>query len=96
MAFNSKKYDISEELHELCQALDNEKEVIPASERKNYDLSRPTATKAFWAYVKQEELQDPDNKRVIICDKLLTRMTNKKQMTMFEVAKVLNDHLFDS
>lgn len=31
-------------------------------------LSRPETVKRIWAYVKERNLQDPEDKRYIICD----------------------------
>ena len=92
-----KLYDVSEELCELIDAI-NDKSTLDADEKKNikkYDMARTTATKVVWLYIKENDLQNPDNGREIFNDGLLDSMAGKKKMTMFEVGKMLNSHLFD-
>ena len=56
-------------------------------------LSRPQATKQIWVYIKANNLQNPDNKREIICDaKLLKVFDNNKKIGMMQVAKFLSAH----
>jgi upstream activation factor subunit UAF30 len=56
-------------------------------------LSRPQATKQIWAYIKANNLQNPANKREIICDdKLLKVFDNNKKIGMMQVAKFLGAH----
>lgn len=56
-------------------------------------LTRSDAVKKVWAYIKLYNLQDPKNKRTIIADEKLERVFGKKQVTMFEIAKILGTHL---
>ena len=61
-------------------------------------ISRPQATKKFWAYVKRYNLQDPKNRRNILIvnskeQKLRKLWPGKKVITMFEVAKMMGRHL---
>jgi chromatin remodeling complex protein RSC6 len=73
-----KKYQFSQELYDLTGK--------KAGTRAN-------ATKWFWDYVKANDLQNPSNKREIICDETLYEVCGKKKITMFEVGKVLTPHL---
>lgn len=57
-------------------------------------VSRPEAVKAMWAYIKANNLQDQSNKRMINADELLLPIFNgKKQISMFELTKVLGANL---
>lgn len=58
-------------------------------------LSRPQAVKALWGYIKRNELQNPNDKREIICDDTLRPIFGDK-MTMFSMNKLLKPHLFKS
>ena len=53
-------------------------------------------TKRIWAYIKDKGLQDSKDKRNINADaKLLPIFGGKKQVTMFEMTKLVNQHLSD-
>lgn len=57
-------------------------------------LSRPEAVKKVWAYIKAEKLQDKKNKRMINADeKLQPLFGKKKQVSMFELAKIISANL---
>ena len=58
-------------------------------------LSRPQVVKKLWEYVKENDLQDPDNKRDILCDAKLKAVFGKKRVNMFEMQKLLSAHLSD-
>jgi chromatin remodeling complex protein RSC6 len=57
-------------------------------------LPRTQVTKKLWAYIKRRGLQDK-KKRVMINadDKLKVVFGGKKQVTMFEMTKLVNRHL---
>lgn len=57
-------------------------------------LSRPQAVKHIWAYIKSHGLQDPSNKRNIICDDKLQAVFKKLVVDMFEMNKILSKHLY--
>jgi DNA topoisomerase-1 len=58
------------------------------------ELSRPEATKQVWVYIKQHNLQDPTNKRLIRPDAALAKVFGSKEpIDMLKLAKVLNKHL---
>ena len=57
-------------------------------------LTRQKAIKHFWDYVKKKKLQDSKNRRNInLDDKLKKLFGNKKQVDMFEAAKVISKNL---
>lgn len=57
-------------------------------------LPRTEIVKAMWVYIKKHKLQDAKNKRAINADeKLLPVFGGKKQVTMFDLAKLINAHV---
>ena len=57
-------------------------------------IPRTEITKKVWAYIKKNSLQDEKNKRMINADdKLKGVFGKKKQVSMFELTKLINDHL---
>ena len=59
-------------------------------------MPRYEVTKRIWAYIKEKGLQDSKDKRNINADaKLLPIFKGKKQVTMFEMTKLVNQHLSD-
>ncbi|MGE7778241.1 SWIB/MDM2 domain-containing protein [Chitinophaga sp. NPDC101104] len=57
-------------------------------------VPRTEATKKIWDYIKKNKLQDEKNKRMINADaKLLVIFGGKKQVSMFELAGIVNKHL---
>ena len=56
-------------------------------------LSRGFATKALWIYIKKYNLQDPNDKRNIICDQKLKALFQIDSVGMFQMAKLLGSHL---
>jgi len=57
-------------------------------------IPRTEVTKKVWAYIKKNKLQDAKEKRNINADeKLLKVFGGKKQVTMFEMTKLVNKHL---
>lgn len=57
-------------------------------------LPRTEVTKKVWEYIKKHDLQDPANKRNINADsKLEAVFGGKKQVTMFEMTKLISEHL---
>lgn len=56
-------------------------------------IPRTEIVKKLWAYIKKNNLQDKKNKRMINGDEKLTRVFNgKKQVSMFEIAKLIGKH----
>ncbi|MDB5238525.1 MAG: hypothetical protein JWM46_795 [Candidatus Kaiserbacteria bacterium] len=57
-------------------------------------MSRGEVVKQIWVYIKKHDLQNPANKRNIIADeKLLPLFGGKKEVTMFEMTKLVSAHL---
>jgi chromatin remodeling complex protein RSC6 len=46
-----------------------------------------------WDYIKKNNLQDQKNKRMINADAKLKPLFGKAQISMFELAKIVNDHV---
>ncbi len=60
----------------------------------NAAMPRTEVTKKIWAYIKKHDLQDSKNKRNINADdKLKVVFGGKKQVSMFEMTKLLSKHL---
>jgi chromatin remodeling complex protein RSC6 len=60
----------------------------------NKPLSRPEAIKKIWAYIKRKDLQNPKNRRNIRADeKLAPLFRGKKEVSMFDLAKIVNNNL---
>jgi len=57
-------------------------------------LPRTEVTKKVWDYIKEQNLQDPANRRMINADdKLKAVFGGKGQVSMFEMTKLISDHL---
>lgn len=56
-------------------------------------LPRTEVTKKVWEYIKKNKLQDEVNKRMINADAKLKEIFKKAQASMFEMTKLVNDHL---
>ncbi|GJN18903.1 hypothetical protein PR202_gb06115 [Eleusine coracana subsp. coracana] len=56
-------------------------------------VSRSGAIKLIWAHIKAKGLQNPGDKREIICDeKLKTIFGNRDKVGMMEIAKLIGPH----
>lgn len=57
-------------------------------------IPRTEVTKKVWEYIKKHKLQDEANKRNINADdKLKAVFDGKKQVSMFEMTKLISGHL---
>jgi len=57
-------------------------------------LPRTEVTKRVWDYIKENNLQDPNDKRQIRADDKLRKVFDgKDQVSMFEMTKLVNGHL---
>jgi len=56
-------------------------------------LSRGEAVKRLWDYVKQHNLQNPENRREILADEKLRPLFGKEKISMFEVGGIVNSNL---
>lgn len=55
-------------------------------------LPRTEIVKKLWDYIKENNLQDPKNKRNINADAKLKPIFGKDQVTMFELAGLIGKH----
>jgi len=55
--------------------------------------SRQDALKGVWAYIKANDLQDPQNKRSINADAALQAVFKQETATMYEVMKLMSPHV---
>ena len=63
----------------------------------NKPMPRTEVTKKIWDYIKKNNLQDSKNKRMINADEKLKAVFNgKRQVSMFEMTKLVNSHLKDT
>lgn len=57
-------------------------------------IPRTEIIKKIWDYIKKNKLQDSKNKRMINADeKLLALFAGKKQVSMFDLAKIVSKHV---
>lgn len=57
-------------------------------------LPRTEVTKKIWDYIKKNKLQDSINRRLINADEKLRQIFGgKKQVSMFEMTKLVSNHL---
>src|SRR5271170_6797632 len=54
---------------------------------------RTEVTKKLWDYIKKNKLQDSVNRRLINADAKLKEVFGKAQVSMFEMAKLVQKHL---
>ena len=56
-------------------------------------MPRTEVTKKIWDYIKKNGLQDKANRRNINADEKLMKIFGKKQVSMFEMTKLVSKHL---
>ena len=56
-------------------------------------LPRTEVVKKVWDYIKRNKLQDAFNKRMINADEKLRGIFGKAQVSMFEMTKIISQHL---
>lgn len=57
-------------------------------------IPRTEVTKKLWKYIKRNDLQDPVNRRMINADDKLKKVFGgKKQVSMFEMTKLVSKHM---
>ncbi|GAB1317417.1 hypothetical protein MFIFM68171_07627 [Madurella fahalii] len=74
-----KPFNLSHALAELCG---------------EEQLSRPQVVKKLWDYIKGNELQDPNDKRQILCDEKLQAIFKQDKINMFSMNKLLGSQLY--
>ncbi|KAJ9177211.1 hypothetical protein P3X46_012450, partial [Hevea brasiliensis] len=50
--------------------------------------------KQLWTYIREKNLQDPDNRRNIICDEPLRALFGVDCINMFQMNKALSKHIW--
>ncbi|KAG1347931.1 upstream activation factor subunit spp27 [Cocos nucifera] len=58
------------------------------------ELARTEVVKKLWAYIRENSLQDPNNRKKIICDERLQKLFNVNTIDMFQMNKVLSKHIW--
>ncbi|KAJ4964382.1 hypothetical protein NE237_024321 [Protea cynaroides] len=58
------------------------------------ELARTEVVKQIWAYIREHNLQDPSNKRNIICDERLNELFHVDSINMFQMNKALSKHIW--
>ncbi len=56
-------------------------------------LPRGEVVSKVWAYIRENNLQNPENRREIVADDKLRKVFGKDKVTMFEMNKHLAQHL---
>lgn len=56
-------------------------------------LPRTEIVKKVWDYIKKHNLQDKENRRMINADEKTKPLFGKDQISMFDLAKVVNNHI---
>ncbi|KAJ5235502.1 uncharacterized protein N7469_004670 [Penicillium citrinum] len=58
-------------------------------------LSRPQTVKKVWQYIRENELQDPADRRQIRCDEAMRAVFKQDRVHMFTMTKILNQNLYN-
>ncbi|KAG2183528.1 hypothetical protein INT43_006534, partial [Umbelopsis isabellina] len=57
------------------------------------ELSRPEVVKKLWKYIKENNLQDPADRRYILCDEELKKIFTRDRVNSFAMNRDLSAHL---
>ena len=72
-------------------------QVTPSAELSaivgNEPLTRAELIKRVWDYIKSHDLQDANDRRQINADATLKKVLGKDQVSMFEMTKLINQHV---
>ncbi|KAH6645754.1 SWIB/MDM2 domain protein [Truncatella angustata] len=74
-----KPFNLSEPLAEVCGVA---------------TLSRPQVVKKLWEHIKENNLQDPKDKRQILCDEKMQAVFKQAKVDMFQMNRIVGDHLY--
>ena len=55
-----------------------------------FEMPRTEVTKRIWDYIRENNLQNPNDKREIICDEKFEKLFKKKKFNMFKMVKYLS------
>ncbi|KAG6663201.1 hypothetical protein CIPAW_02G010400 [Carya illinoinensis] len=58
------------------------------------EMARTEVVKQLWAYIRENNLQDPNNRRNINCDEPLRALFSVKSINMFQMNKALSKHIW--
>lgn len=58
-------------------------------------LPRPQVVSAIWEYIKANDLQNPSDKREILCDAKLEAVMKRKKVSMFKMNQLISPHLIE-
>ncbi|KAF1002683.1 uncharacterized protein LOC141700498 [Apium graveolens] len=57
------------------------------------EIARTQAIKVIWTYIKENNLQDPENKKIIICDEKLKKIfKGNERVSFLEIAGLISPH----
>jgi upstream activation factor subunit UAF30 len=59
----------------------------------NKPMPRTEVVKKIWDYIKKNNLQDKKNRRMINADEKTKPLFGKDQISMFDLAKIVNKHV---
>ena len=59
----------------------------------NKPMPRTEIVRKMWDYIKKNNLQDSKNRRMINADAKLKPVFGKDQISMFDMAKIVNKHV---
>ena len=57
------------------------------------EMSRCDVVKSLWKYIKEHQLQDPEDKRYFLCDDKLLAVFGKPRLSGFEMNKYISGHM---
>ncbi len=58
------------------------------------ECSRPQTVKHLWNYIKEHQLQDPKDRKYIMCDEKMRALFKTPRVHMFTMNKLLSSHLY--
>ncbi|KAL2477223.1 SWIB complex BAF60b domain-containing protein [Forsythia ovata] len=58
------------------------------------ELARTEVVKKIWVYIREKNLQNPKDKRKILCDERLHGIFRVRSIDMFKMNKVLSKHIW--
>ncbi|PON34594.1 p53 negative regulator [Parasponia andersonii] len=58
------------------------------------EMARTEVVKQMWIYIREKSLQDPNDKRNIICDEPLRNLFGVDSINMFQMNKALSKHIW--
>ncbi|XP_059647863.1 uncharacterized protein LOC132294134 [Cornus florida] len=57
------------------------------------EIPRTQALKQIWAYIKEHNLQDPENKKIVVCDENLKKIfAGKERVGFLEITGLISPH----